>query len=187
MSWRYEFTKHIVGLPSVDGGQCVRLVQHYIPEIGHTSTWEKGELVIASKVLMRGMAIANFNEAGRWPGKDHNNHACLIWDWGARDMESGLCDWVEVAEQFVGTNIQVRRLHRQGRSKSYNWNSMPNNADAFWIIEQKGQPHVTHTSRSGPPGNHYMGDACPDRNEGEAMSDDNVIRSDRWPTRWLGR
>lgn len=67
MAWRYPYLKHIIGRPAVDGGQCVRLVQHYIPEIGHTSTWDRGEQVIKSMHLARGMAIANFTQAGNWP------------------------------------------------------------------------------------------------------------------------
>jgi hypothetical protein len=187
MSWRYAYSKHIARLGPVDGGQCVRLVQHFIPEIGHTSTWEKGELVIASKLLMRGLAIANFDAAGNWPGKDHGNHAAILWDWGGRNMETGHVDWIEIVEQWVGTGVQIRRLWRKGATKRGEWRDESNNADAFWIIEQKGQPHVFHESRSRPPPGHDIFDPCPDRNEGEAVPEGTAVRSDRWPGRGVGR
>lgn len=44
----------------VDTGECARLVQMYLPHIGHTTTWKPGERVV--DILERGGQI----EARSW-------------------------------------------------------------------------------------------------------------------------
>jgi hypothetical protein len=46
MPFVYHGATFLEGKPKVDGGECARLVQHYISYIGHTSTWRPGENVI---------------------------------------------------------------------------------------------------------------------------------------------
>jgi hypothetical protein len=46
MPFVYHGATFLEGKPKVDGGECARLVQHYISYIRHTSTWRPGENVI---------------------------------------------------------------------------------------------------------------------------------------------
>lgn len=76
MPFRYYAWTSLAGKPKVDTGECVRLVQVMVPQVGHTSTWRPGERVL--DVLTRGgtippgTAVATFVN-GRYPtaGRRH--------------------------------------------------------------------------------------------------------------------
>jgi hypothetical protein len=55
MPFIYRNVIHLEQKPKVDGGECARLVQHYLAHIGQTSTWRPGENVI--DVLASGRQI----------------------------------------------------------------------------------------------------------------------------------
>lgn len=56
--------------PKVDGGECARLIQHFLPQIGQTALWKPGENVIdvlaSGRQIEQGTAIATFVN-GRYP------------------------------------------------------------------------------------------------------------------------
>jgi hypothetical protein len=70
MPFVYRSAIHLEQQPKVDGGECARLVQHYILHMGHTSTWRAGENVIdvlaSGRQIEQGTAIATFVN-GRFP------------------------------------------------------------------------------------------------------------------------
>jgi len=63
----YSEVRKLQDQPKVDGGECVRLVQHYT-NVGPTSVWRAGERVLDAKFIPPGTVIANFDKKGRWPG-----------------------------------------------------------------------------------------------------------------------
>ena len=78
MPFRYWAWFTLNEMQKVDTGECARLVQMYVPQIGHTSTWKPGERVI--DVLERGgkiepgTAVATFVK-GRYPSSGHRHAA----------------------------------------------------------------------------------------------------------------
>ena len=78
MPFRYWSYFALEGWAKVDSGECARLVQVYVPQVGHTSTWRPGERV--PDVLARGgkippgTAVATFVN-GRYPTAGHRHAA----------------------------------------------------------------------------------------------------------------
>ena len=74
MPFRYWAFYTLAGQLKVDTGECARLVQVMVPQVGHTSTWRPGERV--HDVLARGgtiepgTAVATFVN-GRFPTAGH--------------------------------------------------------------------------------------------------------------------
>jgi hypothetical protein len=135
--WVYPGVHTLPGTPLVRGGECVGLVQEYTIGLGNTSTWRQGERVVETRDLQKGTVIANFDNHGRWPGKKHSNHACFFWDYGPRNMTTGIATSIFVVEQFIAsfvTKVQIRELHCHGHWKSGEWIDPSNNADAFFTV-----------------------------------------------------
>lgn len=82
MSYVYPSARQLEGKPKVDGGECARLVQHFLPHIGLTSRWRPGENVIdiiaSGRKIPEGTAIANFVN-GRYPTSGAR-HAAFFLD-----------------------------------------------------------------------------------------------------------
>jgi hypothetical protein len=126
----------LVGKLKVRGGQCVGLVQYFVSRLGNTKTWKQGARVVELRSLEPGTVIANFNALGKWPGLEHNNHACLFLGFGPRSQTTGFAMSINVVEQFVQTaTIQARRLPAKGWGPNGTYLDRPNNADAFWVVE----------------------------------------------------
>jgi hypothetical protein len=76
MPYRYWAWFTLTDMPKVDTDECARLVQMYIPQLSHTTTWKPGEGVI--DILERGgkiesgTAVATFVK-GRYPTCDHRH------------------------------------------------------------------------------------------------------------------
>lgn len=59
MPFRYWAYYTLPTLPKVATGECVRLVQMYAPQVGHTTTWRAGERVV--DILERGILSTEAN------------------------------------------------------------------------------------------------------------------------------
>jgi hypothetical protein len=77
MPFVYRDADKLVNKPLAGSGTCVDLVKVYVPGlIGQpTTVWRQGENVMAAgSRIAKGTAIATF-ERGRYPRRDHDNHA----------------------------------------------------------------------------------------------------------------
>jgi hypothetical protein len=134
----YSDVRKLQDKPKVDGGECVRLVQHYT-NVGHTSTWRPGERVLDAKVIVPGTVIANFTKAGRWPGKRKGNHAALFIEFGPRGPDGRptsiivMDQWTDARKKAISARSILRRgakLHDEG-----NIYDDSDNAEHFYIVK----------------------------------------------------
>jgi hypothetical protein len=141
----------LAGKPKVDGGECARLVQHYLPHIGHTSTWKPGERVL--DVLMRGnkiepgTAVATFVK-GRYPHAGHRHAAFFkgVVTACSYDPKLKACpvmgfvlidQWNPKPGDQPRPDIRRRTVNPQGKMMSDgNFPRVSDNAEAFYIIER---------------------------------------------------
>lgn len=121
--------------PKVGNGSCVDLIKHYVPGLKGlpTSAWRAGGNVLElGSTLARGTAIATF-ENGRYPSKDHGNHAALV----LKVMKSGI--WV-VDQWKAKPAISARLIRipppRQQRNADGSFRNPSDNALAFFVIER---------------------------------------------------
>lgn len=122
--------------PLVDGGHCVRLVQHYT-NVGPTSTWRQGLRVLDETFIEEGTVIANFNRQGRWPGKDRGNHAAFFIGFGPRGAD-GKPIWIAVQDQWKAKgDVHMRRVERRGLKLHDEGNRFEDsdNAEHFYIVK----------------------------------------------------
>lgn len=136
------------GWTKVDTGECARLVQVMVPQVGHTSTWRPGERVL--DVLARGgkippgTAVATFVN-GRYPAAGHRHAA--FYEGPALNTDGSLQgiilidQWNPRATPWnphppARDNIGRRTAQRMGKMRPDG--SFPNisdNAEAFYVIE----------------------------------------------------
>lgn len=132
----------------VDGGECARLVQHYIRHIGHTSTWRPGERVIdvlaAGRKIEPGTAIATFVD-GRYPNHGHRHAAfferevnsCTYNPQLKRCSVMGIMmtdQWnAQAGSPYPKATISTRYVQPHGKNNGY---ALSDNADMFYIIER---------------------------------------------------
>lgn len=134
----YSDVKKLQGEPKVDGGECVRLVQHYT-NVGHTSTWRQGERVMDVTFLALGTVIANFTREGRWPGKKKGNHAALFIEFGPRGRD-GKPTTIVVMDQWTDATkrtISARSILRRG-AKTHDEGNIyddSDNAEHFYVVK----------------------------------------------------
>jgi hypothetical protein len=136
----YHDAAGLVGKPLAGNGQCVALVQKYLPEIGHTSTWRAGPRVqdLTRDEIRIGTVIGNM-EHGRWPGRAHNNHVGIYGGAQTVDPVTGKIITFVLVEQFVApgvTKIQARVIHSKGFRANGAYIDSSNNADAYFVIEK---------------------------------------------------
>jgi hypothetical protein len=134
----YRQVKQLAGQPKVDGGECVRLVQHYTG-VGHTSRWRQGERVLESKSIAPGTVIANFSSQGRWPGKPKGNHAAFFLGFGPLGAD-GTPTSIIVMDQWAGPRkkaISARSILRRGLKHQSDGNVYDDsdNAEHFYIVK----------------------------------------------------
>lgn len=116
--------------PKVGGGQCVRLLQHYIQGIGQVSHWREGEPVIGNFLLAKGTAIATFKN-GIYPNLDHGNHGAFYISQDAGGI------WVmDQWNSVKKPRISSRYIRRLGKDKNGNFVQPEDNADAFSVVER---------------------------------------------------
>jgi hypothetical protein len=145
MPYRYWAWFTLNELPKVATGECARLVQMYVPQIGHTSTWKPGERVI--DVLERGgqiesgTAIATFVN-GRYPTAGHR-HAAL-YDGPIRSVTGGIMGIILLDQWNPSPNdpprplIKRRSVYRKGKMRSDGgFPFISDNAEAFYVIEKR--------------------------------------------------
>lgn len=136
----------------VGGGECARLVQHYLPRVGHTSTWVPGERVIevlqAGGKIEPGTAVAVFVN-GRYPASGHR-HAALYEGAVtacAYDPKLKRCpimgvilmdQWNPKPGNPEKNRVSRRTVFRRGQMRSNgSWPSPSDNAEALYVIEHR--------------------------------------------------
>lgn len=132
----YARVRELQHAPKVDGGQCVRLVQHFT-NVGHTSTWRPAERVLDATIIQPGTVIANFNRKGRWPGKIKGNHAAFFVEFGPRGPD-GKPAWIVVMDQWTDKiDVHMRRIERRGLKMHDEGNRYDDsdNAELFWVVQ----------------------------------------------------
>lgn len=76
MPFVYRGVASLQKTEKVDGGECARFVQHYLPQVGRTSIWVPGERVIdvleSGRKIEPGTAVAVFVN-GRYPTHGHRH------------------------------------------------------------------------------------------------------------------
>lgn len=132
----YRDARKLEHQAKVDGGQCVRLVQHFT-DVGPTSTWRQGARVLDETVIEEGTVIANFNRQGRWPSKSKGNHAAFFVEFGPRGPD-GKPMWIVVQDQWTSkADIHMRRIERRGPKLHDEGNRFDDsdNAEHFYIVK----------------------------------------------------
>jgi hypothetical protein len=147
MPFVYRSTVHLEGRPKVDGGECARLVQHYLSGIGPTSTWRAGENVIdvlaSGRQIEQGTAIATFVD-GRYPNGGYRHAAFFLLANSSctQDAKTKRCKIMSIRmmdqwNPHEGSNyhkdkISARDVRIYGKNAAY---PISDNASMFYIIE----------------------------------------------------
>lgn len=135
------------GEPKVAGGECARLLQHFIPGIGLTSSWRPGENVVdvlaSGRSIPIGTAIATFVN-GRYPTHGRR-HAALYLGPNMSCKSSpktGKCSLMSIrmmdqwnadpGSRFQKDKIAARTVRIYGKNSAY---PLSDNASMFYIIE----------------------------------------------------
>jgi hypothetical protein len=131
----------------VDGGECARLAQHFIPQIGHTSIWKPGarvmDVLASGGKIERGTAIATFVN-GRYPTHGKRHAAFFEYELNSCTYDPKLkqCSIIGIVmtdqwnSEPDSKNPRVRITTRTVRP--YGMNSpwpISDNANMFYIIE----------------------------------------------------
>lgn len=135
------------GKPKVAGGECARLVQHFIPGIGLTSSWRPGENVIdvlaSGRTIPQGTAIATFVN-GRYPNHGRRHAALFLWANMSctNDPKTGKCSVMSIrmmdqwnadpGSRYQKDRIAARDVRIYGKTAAF---PISDNASMFYIIE----------------------------------------------------
>ncbi len=149
MPFVYREFRKLVGLPKVDGGECARLVQHFMSNIGTTSHWKAGERVLdiiaSGRKLEPGTAVATFVK-GRFPNSGHRHAA--IYEGPAYSVGGTLIGIILVDQwnpkptplyPHPAPRDDIRRRTAPSRGKMRPDGTFPfisDNAEAFYVIER---------------------------------------------------
>jgi hypothetical protein len=151
MPFVYRGYANLPTAPKVDTGECARLVQHYLPNIGHTTTWKPGERVL--DVLMRGgriepgTAVATFVR-GRYPQSGHRHAAFFerVITACSYDPKLKVCpikgfvlidQWNPKPGDQPRPTIRRCTINLQGKMMGDgSFPRVSDNAEAFYIIER---------------------------------------------------
>lgn len=149
MPFVYSGFRATVGLPKVDGGECARLVQHFMSRIGPTGQWKAGERVLdiiaSGRKLEPGTAVATFVK-GRYPSSGHR-HAAFYE--GPAYKVSGALRGIILVDQWnpkatpwdphPARRDEIKRRTVELKGKMRPDGSFPlisDNAEAFYVIER---------------------------------------------------
>jgi hypothetical protein len=143
----YRSAIFLEGKPKVDGGECVRLIQHYLFGIGTTSSWRPGENVIdvlaSGRKIEQWTAIATFVN-GRFPANGYRHAALFLWANTSctHNPQTGRCSImsIRVMDQWnphPGSpshkdKISARNVNIYGKNSAW---PISDNASMFYIIE----------------------------------------------------
>lgn len=149
MPFVYREFRKIVGLPKVDGGECARLVQHFMTRIGKTSQWRAGERVLdiiaSGRQLEPGTAVATFVK-GRYPTIGHRHAA--FYEGPAYNAKGALLGIILVDQwnpkattwnPHPAPRDEIKRRTAQLNGKMRPDGTFPlisDNAEAFYVIER---------------------------------------------------
>lgn len=139
MFWRvYRDAWALEGKPPIGNGDCVPLIQHYVPAVGHTSSWNPGLRVMDTVHLPVGTVIATFDK-GRYANKKKGNHACFFLGYGPISQSTGKPMYIKVMDQWIGRReekIHWRDIHPRGMKNHSEGNPYKDsdNADTFYIV-----------------------------------------------------
>ena len=128
MPYAYSKVDDLQKSDMVGSHQCVALVQSYAGA-PNTLAWHKGEDVVGSSSIKKGMAIATFVD-GKYPNRSSGNHAAFY----LRDGIGG----IYIMDQWKnkpGGQVSSRFIRRLGKDKNGRFIRPSNNADAYSIIE----------------------------------------------------
>jgi hypothetical protein len=148
MPFIYRNVIHLEQKPKVDGGECARLVQHYLAHIGQTSTWRPGENVIdvlaSGRQIEPGTAIGTFVK-GRYPSGGHR-HAAFFLSANiscTNAPKTNRCNILSIrmmdqwnphpGAHYHKDRISSRDVRIYGKSAAY---PISDNASMFYIIER---------------------------------------------------
>jgi hypothetical protein len=144
MPYRYWAWFTLNEMQKVDTGECARLVQMYIPQLGHTSTWKPGERVI--DILERGgkiesgTAVATFVKS-KYPTSGHR-HAAFYED-PIRSVTGSIMgiilldQWNTQPGDPARPLIKRRSVYRKGKMRSDGtFPLISDNAEAFYVTEK---------------------------------------------------
>ena len=144
MPYRYWAWFTLPTLPKVATGECARLVQMYVPQLGPTNSWKPGERVI--DILGRGgkiepgTAVATFVK-GRYPTAGHRHAA--FYEGPVRNVSgtiSGIIlidQWNPQPGSYDRPLIGRRSAYRRGKMRSDGtFPQISDNAEAFYVIEK---------------------------------------------------
>lgn len=131
MPFVYQDVDKLKKMPLVDGGDCVKLIKHFIPALANVSakkSWRPGERVLDARHLARGTAIATFID-GRYPGHDSGNHAAFFLALSGNGFY--------VMDQWIGKPaVDSRRIEPGRRTRSGRiWTPASDASEFFFVIE----------------------------------------------------
>jgi hypothetical protein len=102
-----DYAKHIGGA-AVGSGSCVALPQTLVPEVGHTSTWQKGAAVVGNKNIAPGTLIATFETDGKYHSRAHDNHAAIFIAEVTAGVNGETKTGIKVLDQWTGKPPSTR-------------------------------------------------------------------------------
>lgn len=148
MPYVYPGASFLEQKPKVDGGECARLIQHYIAHIGQTAFWRPGENVIdvlaSGRSIQQGTAIATFIN-GRYPTVGHRHAAFFLRPTTSctHDAKTNRCKIlsIHVMDQWNSNpgaphpkdKISARDVRIYGKTAAW---PPSDNASVFYIIER---------------------------------------------------
>lgn len=151
MPFVYRSLAGLQNTDKVDGGECARLLQHYLPQIGHTSTWRAGERVLdvleSGRKIEPGTAVANFVN-GRYPQSGHRHAAfyegaITSCTFNPKLNKCGLMgvilmdQWNASPGNPPKNTVTRRSVYKRGKMHSDGtFPLMSDNAEALYIIER---------------------------------------------------
>lgn len=150
MPFVYDGVSSLEKTDKVDGGECARLVQHYIPHIGRTSTWAPGERVMdvlaSGRRIEPGTAIATFVN-GRYPTHGHRHAAFFEYEVNSctynRALKRCAIMGIVVMDQWNSDSHSPRPKLKVSRRQIKPYGNrvgaypISDNADMFYIIENR--------------------------------------------------
>lgn len=154
MPFVYRSVSTLQETEKVGGGECARLVQHYLPQIGHTTMWVPGERLLdvleSGRKIEKGTAVATFVK-GRYPTHGHRHTAFYEGEIKSCTYNPSLARGCSVMAVILmdqwnsqpGTRnpkVKVTRRRVERRGKMYSDGDFPyisDNAEALYIIEHR--------------------------------------------------
>ena len=132
MPYVCEDWQFLENAPVVGNGDCVTLIKMKVPGLidRPSSEWREGRKIVGSHGIVRGTAIATF-ENGRYPNRPYGNHAAIFMAY------AGASIWVLDQWKNEKKFLIEKRLVRIGRLRADGSFIDPSNAsDAFSVIER---------------------------------------------------